>query len=110
MRMRLQDTERRPGATFDGRRYELQTPACAFFSFAHRFRCAAAVRALDSELKVRLMLPVRAGGVVLVIHFGGRPRRFPCPLAMRSRTRIACSTVSRSAFNSSNIFAMFIAP
>ncbi len=28
----------RPGATFDGRRHQLQIPACAFFTFAHRAR------------------------------------------------------------------------
>jgi hypothetical protein len=38
----------------------------------------------------------------------GGPRRVPRPLAIRSSTSIACSTGSRSAFNSANIFVTSI--
>jgi hypothetical protein len=44
------------------------------------------------------------------IHAGGRPRRVPRPLAIRSSTSIACPTASRSAFNSANIFVTSISP
>jgi hypothetical protein len=76
----------------------------AFFTFAHRFRCAAAIRARDSGLRVRFFGSVWVAGLALVIHFRGRPRPFPRPVVMRSSTMIACSTLSRSAFNSASIF------
>jgi len=41
---------------------------------------------------------------ICVIHFGGRPRCRPCPAAIRSKTKMACSTFSRSAWISVNNF------
>ena len=52
-------------------------------------------------------LPLRFR-VTADIHAGGRPRRFPCPAARRSSTRIACSSCSRSCRSSVSILSTFI--
>lgn len=83
-------------------------PAFARFSFAHRFRCAAAIRARDSGLTNRFLRSVGAGGAGRLIHFGGLPRRLRPPEAMRSSTIIACSICSRSALNCASILVMSI--
>jgi len=45
---------------------------------------------------------------MVFVHAGGRPRRSPLPLAIRSSTTIACSMPSRSAFNSASILVISI--
>jgi hypothetical protein len=46
--------------------------------------------------------------LISVIHFGGRPRRFPCPTVSRSSTAIASVICSRSARRSASILLMSI--
>ncbi len=82
--------------------------AFCLLSFARRFRCAAAIRARVAALRVNVLAPSGDGGTAPVIHLGGLPRRFPRPLAIRSKTKIACSTPSRSSRSSLNIFSIFI--
>lgn len=43
-----------------------------------------------------------------VSHFGGLPRRFPCPIVRRSNTTIASEIWSRSSRRSANILLMSI--
>ncbi len=43
-----------------------------------------------------------------VSHFGGRPRRFPCPIVRRSRTAMASVICSRSFRRSTSILFMSI--
>jgi hypothetical protein len=46
--------------------------------------------------------------LIVCIHAGDLPRRLLEPLAIRSSTRIACSTPSRSSRSSLNILSIFI--
>ena len=57
--------------------------ASIFRRAAHRFRCAAAIRFRVAALNTRRFLGPVSTGTARDIHFGGRPLRFPPPIANR---------------------------